>query len=120
MIVLAEATHDSIPWTDVPQHFFPGTAKAFNFAVICSGWMNPALAGFKLMFYAQRSRDGKVTWEGFGASDKNCGTLGKGATQAIQEANAKKMGVWWDGLEMDVRWRVDVTPSPFAWGLETL
>lgn len=114
--VLPEQVRASTPFIELP-HIDAGVPRNFDFAVICTNWMTDTGS---LFFYCERSLDGKQTWVGFGASDKTLGTLGKGATQAVQIANAKKMGVSWDGQAMDVRYRVDVTPSPFAWGLETL
>lgn len=114
--ILPEQVRGTMPFTEL-THVNAGTPRNFDFGVICTNWMTDT---GHLMFWCERSLDGKQTWIGFGASDKTLGTLGKGATQAIQIANAKKMGVFWDGQAMDVRVRVDVSPAPFAWGLEAL
>lgn len=116
-VLLPEQVRDSIPVTELP-HVNAGTPRNFNFGVICSGWMS--LVGSTLYFHFERSLNNKATWVGFGGGDVICGSLGKGATQAEQIANAKKFGSFWDGQEMDVRVWVDVAPTPFAWGLETI
>lgn len=112
-ILLAEAVRGTIPWTDL-VHMNAGPARNFDFEVICSNWMT---TNGTLWFYLERSLDNKVTWVGFSSTDKTCGSLGKGTTQAQQIQNAKRFGIFWDGQAMDVRGRVDVTPAPFAWGL---
>lgn len=111
--LLIEAVRDTIGWTDLP-HMNAGLARNFDFEVICTNWMTTT---GMLWFYLERSLDNKLTWVGFSATNKTCGTLGKGATQAQQIQNAKRFGTFWDGQDMDIRARVDVTPAPFAWGL---
>lgn len=112
-ILIPEATRGTIGWTDLP-HMNAGVARNFDFEVICSGWMT--ITG-TLWFYLERSLDGKITWNGFSSTNKVLGSLGKGANQATQIQNAKRFGVFWDGQDMDIRARVDVSPAPFAWGL---
>lgn len=116
--LLSEQVRDSIPWTEVPFHFNAGPPQQFNLGVICSNWMS--LAGSTITISIERSIDGKVTWTGFGGVGMQCGILGKGTTPALQEEHAKWFGVTWDGLEMDLRAKVDIGPAPFAWGLKTV